>query len=109
MLVLHGLTGTGEPKNDGMMADIKDTLDMIIIPDWHRLAACRGHHDPDLWFPEPGEPRIRTVRALWICAGCPVREECLADAFAKNEKHGIRGGRTTRMRLKMRLKEKVKS
>ena len=86
--------------------DIKDTLDMIIIPEWHKDAACRGRANPDLWFPEPGDPyaRIKTARALWICAHCPVRGICLDDALAKQEKHGIRGGRTVRQRKRMRDK-----
>lgn len=93
--------------NDGMMADIRDTLDMIVIPDWHKDASCRGYRDPDLWFPEPGDKkaRIKTARALWICAHCPVRELCLEEAMSKNEKHGIRGGRTTRQRVRMRLRK----
>jgi len=85
-----------------MMADIKDTLDMIIIPEWHKDAACRKYDDPDMWFPERGDSKLRTARALWICANCPVRKECLDEALSKNEKHGIRGGRTTQMRSRMR-------
>jgi len=96
-------------KNDEMM-DIKDTLDMILIPEWHKDAACRGHANPDMWFPEAGKPytRMQTAHALWICAHCPVREECLDEALAKNEKHGIRGGRTTRQRVRMRLRASLR-
>jgi WhiB family redox-sensing transcriptional regulator len=103
MPFLPVLTKLMYAKNDEKMADIKDTLDMIIIPDWHKDAACRGHRIPDLWFPEPGDPLtgIRTARALWICSRCPVREECLDEAVKKNEKHGIRGGKTTRQRKRM--------
>lgn len=93
--------------NDEKM-DIKDTLDMIIIPEWHKDAACRGHANPDLWFPEERSPlaQMQTMRALWICASCPVKDLCLEDAMCKKEKHGIRGGKTTRQRKRMRLRVK---
>lgn len=102
------MTKTLSAKNDEMM-DIRDTLDMIIIPEWHKDAACRGHANPDLWFPEPGDSRMQTAWALWICAHCPVRGECLDDAIRKNEKHGIRGGRTTRQRVRMMRRRMVRS
>ena len=44
--------------------------------------------DPDLWFPEQGSG----VTARRICAGCPVRSDCLQHALANHEEFGIWGG-----------------
>lgn len=49
---------------------------------------CRTY-DPDLWFADtPAE--LDQAKAL--CAGCPVREECLAGALARREPWGVWGG-----------------
>lgn len=44
-------------------------------PDWHLNAACRGHSDPDLWFPSTGQ-LARAEQAVMICRGCPVLAQC---------------------------------
>lgn len=58
---------------------------------WQQLAACLGA-DPDLWFPPPGGGRARTAQAKAICAGCPVKAECLAYALEERIGYGIWGG-----------------
>lgn len=45
--------------------------------DWQDRALC-AEVDPDLWFPEKGGS---TRQAKAVCAGCEVREECLAFAL----------------------------
>lgn len=65
-----------------------------IAPSWHILAACRGM-DPDLFFPERG---ASTREAKAICTACPVRVDCLAQAFTTGERHGIWGGLSERQR-----------
>jgi WhiB family redox-sensing transcriptional regulator len=68
---------------------------MITIPgrDWRLLAACR-HADPDLFFPVSGSgPSLdQVIQAKVICAGCPVRLQCLAFALATRQDHGVWGG-----------------
>jgi WhiB family transcriptional regulator, redox-sensing transcriptional regulator len=45
--------------------------------------------DPDLWFSEsPAELDM----AKSLCAGCPVRRECLAGAVEREEPWGVWGG-----------------
>jgi WhiB family redox-sensing transcriptional regulator len=48
-----------------------------------------------VFFPDPGE-RGKVARAKRICAGCPVRAACLADALdtPSGQDYGIRGGTT---------------
>lgn len=63
------------------------------VPDWHRQAACR-EHDTQLFFPEPGEDD-EGLTAKRICAGCPVRDQCLTDVMAWEQpsaRYGIVGG-----------------
>jgi WhiB family transcriptional regulator, redox-sensing transcriptional regulator len=63
---------------------------------WQWRAACRGE-DTGLFFPphdtESREERLaRERKAKTICAGCPVRIECLEYAIRIRESHGIWGG-----------------
>jgi WhiB family redox-sensing transcriptional regulator len=49
---------------------------------------CRAH-DAELWFAEsPAD--VEQAKAL--CAGCPVREACLAGALERREPWGVWGG-----------------
>ncbi|MBA0127069.1 WhiB family transcriptional regulator [Haloechinothrix sp. YIM 98757] len=45
--------------------------------------------DPDLWFAE--SPSM-LQQAKQLCAGCPVREACLAGAIERQEPWGVWGG-----------------
>lgn len=67
-------------------------------PGWLAQAKCSGV-DPDLFFPGRG---VDTKTPKAICAGCPVRAECLDHAMSRNEKHGIWGGTSERERRRMR-------
>jgi hypothetical protein len=60
---------------------------------WRDWAACRDQ-SPGLWF---SSDRAGQQLACSICAACPVRSECLAEALAiedriKNTSAGIFGG-----------------
>jgi WhiB family redox-sensing transcriptional regulator len=65
---------------------------------WMDLANCLGC-DPDLFFPELGEP---SAAAKAVCGGCVVRTECLDFALVTGQKHGIWGGTSERERRRMR-------
>jgi hypothetical protein len=53
--------------------------------DWHRQAACSAEPDPRTFFPDehdrtkPASGSLLTP--LLICSTCPVRRECLEEAF----------------------------
>ena len=63
------------------------------LPEWRRLAACRSH-DADLFFPTSP---LDAAAAKRVCADCPVRPTCLADALAwepDRKRYGVVGGLT---------------
>lgn len=64
------------------------------MTDWRDQAACKAY-DPSLWFPERGETK-KAETAKSICAGCPVRAECLDYAARNAMDTGIWGGESSR-------------
>jgi WhiB family redox-sensing transcriptional regulator len=64
---------------------------------WIAQAACAGV-DPDLFFPSKGEA---SDAAKALCAGCPVKGECLAFAL-DHHCQGIWGGTSERERARLR-------
>lgn len=73
------------------------THELVVTPDrmWRDRAACRGGGDPERFFPtaEAGpdyEAQVAVAKA--VCAGCPVRAECLE--WAAELPYGIAGGMT---------------
>ena len=76
-------------------------MQALVAEDWMIAAACLGR--PDLFFaPDNSETRSerrrREAAAKSVCARCPVRNDCLADALAAEERFGIWGGLTERER-----------
>lgn len=65
--------------------------------DWVVEASCRGL-DREIFFSEP----LGFTKAMAVCVGCPVREQCLAYAMRMETQEscraGIWGGTTPRMR-----------
>jgi WhiB family redox-sensing transcriptional regulator len=70
---------------------------------WQPRGACRNV-EPDLFFPlsaaQASADRIAAAKA--VCAGCPVRRECLSFALSTRQEHGIWGGRTEQERARLR-------
>ena len=63
---------------------------------WQQRAACRGK-PVGWWFPTKGESHDA---ARSLCAGCPVRAECLE--YGLKEQHGIFGGLCPKQRRELR-------
>ena len=61
--------------------------------DWTSAAAC-GKADPDELFVTGAAQNAAKV----VCAGCPVRTECLSDALDNRVEFGVWGGMTERER-----------
>lgn len=75
----------------------------MIVQTWQHRAACRNHPNPDLWFPNQTDDAARAT-AKAICAGCPVRADCLTDAMQPGMRsyvRGIWGGTTERERAEL--------
>ncbi len=66
---------------------------MSWIEDWAASAACRASR-PDALFVKGAEQN----RAKQMCAACPVRAECLAEALDDRIEWGVWGGMTERER-----------
>jgi len=63
---------------------------------WKHDAACVGV-DPDLFF------GATEAEAKAVCAGCPVKVDCLIYAVENDILHGVWGGRTPAERKDDRL------
>lgn len=63
------------------------------VEDWTPRAACRVAQ-PDQLFVRGAEQN----KAKQVCAGCPVRTECLAEALDNQIEWGVWGGMTERER-----------
>lgn len=74
---------------------------------WRSAGACLSA-DPDLFFPisSTGPAERQIARAKRICAGCPVRRECLEFALSSNQIHGIWGGTTADDRQRERRRQR---
>ncbi len=70
---------------------------------WRAASACLNT-DPDVFFPVAvGAAASKQVaRALRICDGCQVRQQCLDFAMRSGEKDGIWGGTTPEDRVRVR-------
>lgn len=61
---------------------------------WAEQGDCRGHDDPEQWFPIGAGDQAAINAAINVCRGCPVRTQCLDYAIHHGEPHGIWGGTT---------------
>lgn len=68
-----------------------------------RLEGLCAETDPEAFFPEKGGS---TRDAKRVCAGCPVRLECLEYALGNDERFGIWGGLSERERRRVRLRRR---
>ncbi len=69
-----------------------------------RLDALCAETDPEAFFPEKGGS---TREAKRVCAGCPVRLQCLEYALDNDERFGIWGGLSERERRRLRLQRRM--
>ncbi len=74
------------------------TEQTVVAGEWVEHAAC-STTSPDLFFPERG---ASTREAKAVCAGCPVRVDCLEYALEAGEKFGVWGGKSEKERRTLR-------
>jgi WhiB family redox-sensing transcriptional regulator len=81
--------------------------------DWRSAAMCAGPGiDPESFFPiDSGEAGAAAVAvAKQVCAACPVRAECLADAMGAEdpaERWGVIGGLSATERAALFARDRV--
>ena len=62
--------------------------------DWMTEAACIGV-DPEVFYQQAkGRRPADWTDARKVCASCPVRAQCLADAIESRDRHAFLGGLT---------------
>ena len=61
--------------------------------DWASQAQCRGSQPDELFVRGAAQNKAKQ-----LCAGCPVRTECLAEALDNEIEWGVWGGLTERER-----------
>jgi WhiB family redox-sensing transcriptional regulator len=74
------------------------------VPDWRDSAAC-AHEDLNLFFPVStvgAVARQQVEAAKAVCAGCPVRQDCLEWSLDVGPEFGIFGGCTEQERRRLR-------
>ena len=71
---------------------------------WQDQGACKGVTEHAIFFPNTAEPgwQAKQAKALAICKGCPVKEECLTHALDNDEQYGVWGGTTERGRRRIK-------
>jgi len=72
---------------------------LVGSPVWWFEGLC-AQTDPELFFPEKGGS-VREAKA--VCAGCPVRGDCLEYALAHGERYGVWGGTSEHERRRLQL------
>jgi WhiB family redox-sensing transcriptional regulator len=70
---------------------------------WKADAACRDL-PTSLFFPDA---EADSAPALAVCAGCPVREQCLDFALRTRQDDGVWGGHTESERKRLRRTRKA--
>ena len=91
---MKGVTGVRSRRVRELLTDLG-----FIAPavrGWRDQAACSGTN-PEVFYPVGSGPEIapRVAAAKQICAGCPVRELCLADVMSSEDpdlRWGVVGG-----------------
>lgn len=88
---------TSSPTGEG------EEIIEINADNWHEFGRCRAY-PTYVFFPTDGAG-VEVARR--ICAGCPVKKECLEYALEGNIDHGIWGGESERRRRTMRRQRRL--
>jgi WhiB family transcriptional regulator, redox-sensing transcriptional regulator len=88
------------PGNSDLTPSVGGNVEGPETPDeyaWMLHARCRGAK-PTEFFPSDG---LGVESAQRICAGCPVRIDCLEYALVNRIEHGVWGGASERERRRI--------
>ncbi|MGH8328620.1 MAG: WhiB family transcriptional regulator [Steroidobacteraceae bacterium] len=76
------------------IGNLTEFLHTLELPEFMSRGVC-AETDPEAFFPDKGDS---TAAAKRVCAGCPVRAECLEYALQRGERYGVWGGTSERQR-----------
>lgn len=82
--------------------------------EWQEHGSCKQadgalFYPPSNRFEHKPDRQAREAQAKRICAGCPVRAECLEWALTTREPHGVWGGASESERRNMILADRKAS
>ena len=98
------LTLVAHPLAGATAAEPPQTTSVPVADESWRLDGLCAETDPEAFFPEKGGS---TREAKRVCAGCPVRLQCLEYALDNDERFGIWGGLSERERRRLRLQRRM--
>ena len=91
-----------EPERRVALRVVAVTVAVRPPSSWLERARCKGM-DTSWFYPGSGDHFTMRV-AMRVCAGCPVKRECLESALAEEPegyRFGVRGGKTAQQRETM--------
>ena len=93
----------GDQRETRAMSTGPVQLTTELAAEWRERAACSGYRHT-LFFPVGDTDATAIDRALEICLGCAVIDDCLEYALETNQRAGIWGGTTEDERRSLRRK-----
>ena len=88
-------------------------LEGALGTEWQQRGLCRASDSTVFFAPahfeHKPEREAREAKAKVICAGCPVRAQCLDWALAVREPHGVWGGYSESERKQILVGKRVAS
>ena len=88
-------------------------LELTPTTEWQQRGLCRANDSeifvPPTHFEHKPEREAREAKAKAVCAGCPVRVDCLSWALAVREPYGVWGGASEGERKQMLVGKRVAS
>ena len=81
---------------------------MILRPNWHAHAACRGTGPARFFGPDRPVDDSWAAEARKVCTACPVTASCLLYALDNDERYGVWAGTTPDERTQL-LRERSKT
>ncbi len=97
--------GTPRPiRGQALYTGHRPTVSVDIGPDL--TSGLCTTRDPEMMFVRSAKG---IARAKALCAACPVQDLCLADALARGDMYGIRGGLTPHERQSLTLSTEART
>ena len=97
------MANRSRPAKLGLVSTGPAELSVELAAEWRERAACSGYKHA-LFFPVGDTATAAIERAIAVCLGCAVIDDCLEYALETNQRAGIWGGTTEEERRSLRRK-----